>query len=80
MLFRQIKHRQLQDVQLYGTLRGVPSRHIAVSSLEMLTASGVPSHQIAVSSLDMLMAKLVPSPLSFTYFILINQHTTNPIR
>ena len=43
MLFRQVKHRQLQDVQLYGILRGVPSHHIAVSSLEMLTAKRVPS-------------------------------------
>ena len=37
MLFRQIQHRQLQDVQFYGILCGVPSHHIAVSSLEMLT-------------------------------------------
>ena len=43
MLFRQIQHRQLQDVQFYGTLCGVPSHHVAVSSLEMLTAKRVPS-------------------------------------
>ena len=43
MLFRQIQHRQLLDVQLYGTLRGVPSHQIAISSLEMLTAKRVPS-------------------------------------